>query len=74
MVSVPRTWRLADDMTTLITVAVVLGAVSLLALMLSMRVVQPYERGVVFRLGRVQGGVRPPGLSSSHRSWTGSVR
>ncbi|GAA4619164.1 slipin family protein [Actinoallomurus liliacearum] len=50
-------------MTTIITVAVVLVAVALLALMLSVRVVQQYERGVVFRLGRVQGGVRLPGLT-----------
>ncbi|MEV0407098.1 SPFH domain-containing protein [Actinoallomurus sp. NPDC050550] len=49
--------------TTLITVAVALVAVALSALMLSVRVVQQYERGVVFRLGRVQGGVRPPGLT-----------
>ncbi|WP_345428552.1 SPFH domain-containing protein [Actinoallomurus vinaceus] len=49
--------------TTLITVAVALVAVALLALMLSVRIVQQYERGVVFRLGRVQGTVRPPGLT-----------
>jgi regulator of protease activity HflC (stomatin/prohibitin superfamily) len=55
---------LADGMDTiLITVAVVLVTVALLALMLSVRVVQQYERGVVFRLGRVQGGVRLPGLT-----------
>ncbi|MEV5704744.1 SPFH domain-containing protein [Actinoallomurus sp. NPDC052274] len=50
-------------MTVIITVAVVLVAVALLALMLSVRVVQQYERGVVFRLGRLQDGVRLPGLT-----------
>jgi regulator of protease activity HflC (stomatin/prohibitin superfamily) len=62
VVSVLRTWRLADGMdNTLIVIA--LAAVALLGLMLSVRIVQQYERGVVFRLGRVQGGVRPPGLT-----------
>ncbi len=31
-------------------------------LFFSVRIVQQYERGVVFRLGKVQGGVRQPGL------------
>jgi regulator of protease activity HflC (stomatin/prohibitin superfamily) len=56
--------------TTLITIAVALVAVALVTLMLSVRIVQQYERGVVFRLGRV--GRRDS--RSSHRSWTGSVR
>lgn len=48
---------------TLIVIAIVLVAVAVLGLMFSVRIVQQYERGVVFRLGRVQGGVRPPGLT-----------
>jgi regulator of protease activity HflC (stomatin/prohibitin superfamily) len=50
-----------DD--TLLIIAVALIAVAVLGLMFSVRIVQQYERGVVFRLGRVQGGVRPPGLT-----------
>jgi regulator of protease activity HflC (stomatin/prohibitin superfamily) len=40
------------------TVAIVL----LVIMALGLRIVQQYERGVVFRLGRVQSGVRDPGL------------
>jgi regulator of protease activity HflC (stomatin/prohibitin superfamily) len=46
-------------MNTLITVIVV--AVAFVALVLSVRIVKQYERGVVFRLGRVIGS-REPGL------------
>jgi regulator of protease activity HflC (stomatin/prohibitin superfamily) len=56
-------WRLTDGMNITPIVIVVLGAAVLLALMLSVRIVQQYERGVVFRLGRVRVGVRPPGLT-----------
>ena len=42
-------------------VLVVIGALVVLALALSIRVVKQYERGVLFRLGRVV-GVREPGL------------
>jgi regulator of protease activity HflC (stomatin/prohibitin superfamily) len=48
-------------MNTLITVLIVVAAVALLTLALSVRVVKQYERGVLFRLGRVV-GVREPGL------------
>jgi regulator of protease activity HflC (stomatin/prohibitin superfamily) len=47
----------------LVTILIVLAAVGLLSLALSVRVVQQYERGVVFRLGRVQEQVRMPGLA-----------
>lgn len=40
-----------------------MAAVGLMSLALSVRVVQQYERGVVFRLGRVQEQVRMPGLA-----------
>jgi len=46
-----------------VTVAlIVVAGLALLTLMLSVRVVQQYERGVVFRLGRVRRVVREPGL------------
>ncbi|GAA1180446.1 regulator of protease activity HflC (stomatin/prohibitin superfamily) [Kitasatospora gansuensis] len=37
------------------------GALAVLWLVFGVRVVQQYERGVVFRLGRVRGSVRDPG-------------
>ncbi|GAA3455117.1 slipin family protein [Dactylosporangium matsuzakiense] len=43
------------------TVLIVTAAVIVLAAVLSIRVVKQYERGVVFRLGRIV-GARPPGL------------
>ena len=48
-------------MSTLTTVIVVLAVLVLLGLALSVRVVQQYQKGVLFRLGRVV-GVREPGL------------
>jgi regulator of protease activity HflC (stomatin/prohibitin superfamily) len=44
-----------------LTIMVVVAVLVLLGLVLSVRVVQQYERGVLFRLGRVV-GVREPGL------------
>ncbi len=46
----------------LIVVVVVVAVLLLLALSLSLRMVQQYQRGIVFRFGRVLGGVRQPGL------------
>jgi len=43
-------------------VVAALGAVALLALAASVRILKQYERGVQFRLGRVHGGARGPGL------------
>lgn len=48
-------------MNTLTVVLVVVGLVALALLLLSVRIVKQYERGVVFRLGRVV-GTRNPGL------------
>src|SRR5438874_12138794 len=48
-------------MNTLIIVLVVGAILALITLMLAVRVVKQYERGVVFRLGRVI-GAREPGL------------
>ena len=48
-------------MNTLIVVLVIAVVLSLIVLPLSVRVVKQYERGVVFRLGRVI-GAREPGL------------
>ncbi|MCU1617050.1 MAG: band 7 protein [Frankiales bacterium] len=48
-------------MTVLLTVLVVLVVVVLIGLAMSLRVVQQYELGVLFRFGRVV-GVRQPGL------------
>ncbi|MFE6052598.1 slipin family protein [Kitasatospora sp. NPDC056446] len=42
---------------------VIVAVVILLWLVTGVRVVQQYERGVVFRLGRVRGRVREPGLT-----------
>ena len=39
------------------------AAIALLVLVRNVRVVKQYERGVVFRFGRVQPGVRGPGLT-----------
>jgi regulator of protease activity HflC (stomatin/prohibitin superfamily) len=47
-------------MVVLIAVAVVLVLLAVLAL--SARIVKQYERAVIFRLGRVRGGTRGPGL------------
>jgi regulator of protease activity HflC (stomatin/prohibitin superfamily) len=49
-------------MAALVTVLVLLALVALLGLALSVRIVQQYEKGVLFRLGRVI-GVREPGLT-----------
>jgi regulator of protease activity HflC (stomatin/prohibitin superfamily) len=48
-------------MSALITVVIIIVIVFLLALALSVRIVQQYEQGVLFRLGRVL-GTRDPGL------------
>src|SRR5512132_1974109 len=48
-------------MSGLLTVLVAVAVLALLGLALSVRIVQQYERGVLFRLGRVI-GVREPGL------------
>jgi regulator of protease activity HflC (stomatin/prohibitin superfamily) len=48
-------------MNTLIVVLVVVAVLVLLALVLAVRIVRQYERGVVFRLGRLS-GARAPGL------------
>jgi regulator of protease activity HflC (stomatin/prohibitin superfamily) len=44
-----------------VTYYIILGVIFLL-IVYGLRIVQQYERGVVFRLGRVQGNVREPGL------------
>jgi regulator of protease activity HflC (stomatin/prohibitin superfamily) len=49
-------------MVILITVLAVVVAILLLALALSVRDVQQYERGVVFRFGRLLSDIRAPGL------------
>jgi len=48
-------------MNTLLTVLVVLAVLALLGFALSVRIVKQYEKGVLFRLGRVV-GVQEPGL------------
>lgn len=47
----------------LLAAAVVTGAAGLTYLAAAARVVKQYERGVVFRLGRLQGTARPPGFT-----------
>ncbi|MEV6814259.1 slipin family protein [Micromonospora sp. NPDC051296] len=49
-------------MVTVVVIAVVIVVAVLLGLALSVRLVQQYQRGIVFRFGRVLGDVRQPGL------------
>jgi hypothetical protein len=52
-------------------IALVVIAVFVVSVVLSaIKIVKEYERGVIFRLGRVQGGPKGPGSSSCCRSWT----
>jgi regulator of protease activity HflC (stomatin/prohibitin superfamily) len=51
-----------DEMSTLTAIVVVVAVLVLVGLALSVRIVQQYEKGVLFRLGRVI-GVREPGLT-----------
>jgi hypothetical protein len=53
--------RRDQDMSGWLTLLVVVAVLALIGLALSVRVVQQYEKGVLFRLGRVI-GVREPGL------------
>src|SRR2546430_13997926 len=46
-----------------IAIVVVVVVLILIAVGFGLRIVQQYERGVVFRLGRVREGVRNPGLN-----------
>ncbi|MFJ6905018.1 slipin family protein [Streptomyces griseoluteus] len=46
-----------------ITLIAVVGAMGLVLLAAAMRVVKQYERGVLFRLGRITGEPRSPGLT-----------
>lgn len=50
-------------MTAVLGVIIGVLAVALVVAASSLRIVQQYERGVVFRLGRVLGGPRQPGLT-----------
>ncbi len=49
-------------MNTLIGIVIAVAAVAVIALAMAVRIVQQYEEGVLFRLGRVK-GVRKPGLA-----------
>ena len=49
-------------MTTLYAVAVAIIIIALLLVILSVRVLREYERGVIFRLGRLLSGPKGPGL------------
>ena len=49
-------------MSTFIGIVIALAAVAVIALAMAVRIVQQYEEGVLFRLGRVK-GVRKPGLA-----------
>ena len=50
-------------MSVTISIVVVVVVLALILAAMSVRVVQQFERGVVFRLGRVQDGSRGPGLT-----------
>jgi regulator of protease activity HflC (stomatin/prohibitin superfamily) len=47
-------------MATLIAVIVVIGVLALVGLAMSLRIVQQYEEGVLFRLGKVRGVASGP--------------
>jgi regulator of protease activity HflC (stomatin/prohibitin superfamily) len=49
--------------TTILILAIVIVVIGLIAAASALRIVQQYERGVVFRLGRVRDGTRGPGLT-----------
>lgn len=49
--------------TTIVIAIVAIGIIGLITAARAVRVVQQYERGVVFRFGRVQDGSRSPGLT-----------
>ena len=49
-------------MSTFIGIVIAVAAVAVIALAMAVRIVQQYEEGVLFRLGRVK-GVRAPGLA-----------
>lgn len=46
-----------------LVVLIVIAVILLIFLLASFRVVQAYEKGIVFRLGRIQSRVREPGLT-----------
>ena len=53
----------------IIVIVAFVGFVGLFLLTSTVKVLKEYERGVVFRLGRVySGGAKGPGLSTSSRS------
>ena len=56
----------------IVVVAVV--AVVLFIVASAIKIVKEYERGVIFRLGRVQGRAKGPGLFILIRLWTGWSR
>jgi regulator of protease activity HflC (stomatin/prohibitin superfamily) len=49
--------------TAILVVIIAIGVTGLVAAARTVRVVQQYERGVVFRLGRMRDGTRGPGLT-----------
>jgi regulator of protease activity HflC (stomatin/prohibitin superfamily) len=49
--------------TTILVVLIALAVIALIAAATAVRIVQQYERGVVFRLGRVRDDTRGPGLT-----------
>ena len=52
-------------MAALISVIVVVGVLALIGVAMSLRIVEQYEEGVLFRLGRVR-GVKKPGARPYH--------
>ena len=50
-------------MAAVVAVLVVVGVIILIVVGFGLRIVQQYERGVVFRLGRVRPDIRNPGLN-----------
>ena len=50
-------------MAAVVAVIIVLAVIGLVVSALGVRVIQQYERGVVFRVGRLRTGVRDAGLT-----------
>jgi regulator of protease activity HflC (stomatin/prohibitin superfamily) len=56
-------------------IAVVVVAIFVVSVVLSaIKIVKEYERGVIFRIGRVREDPKDQAYSSSCRSWTGWSR
>jgi regulator of protease activity HflC (stomatin/prohibitin superfamily) len=54
---------MSPTQTTILFIVIAIGVLGLITAASAVRIVQQYERGVVFRFGRVRDGTRGPGLT-----------